>query len=220
VTSSQAVFFVLAAIAVVSGLNVVLRRNPVHSAIFLAFTIVCLAGIFVLLNAEFIAATEVVVYAGAIIVLFLFTMMLLDVRSGMLAHQFQNQTGVAVPVAILMLVCLLGVALGVVNITGLPAANISAAQAAQLGSVQNLGQELYTNFLLPFELASLVLTVGLVGAIGLAGRADEDSEESERLADAEKFDALMRAHEGSILEPEEGAPVAHAIPSPAAAGEG
>src|SRR5581483_9112658 len=126
-------FIVLAAIAVVSGLNVILRRNPVHSAIFLAFTILCLAGIFVLLNSEFIAATEVIIYAGAIIVLFLFTMMLLDVRSGMMARQFQSQSGVAAPVAVLILVCLLGVALGVINISGVPAANLTEASAAQLG---------------------------------------------------------------------------------------
>lgn len=208
-TASVAVFIVLAAVAVVSGLNVILRRNPVHSAIFLAFTILCLAGIFVLLNAEFIAASEVIIYAGAIIVLFLFTMMLLDVRSGMLAHQFQDQTGVAAPVAILILVCLLGVAIGVVNVTGVPGSTMTAAQAAQLGSVQNLGQQLYSNYLLPFELASLVLTVGLVGAIGLAGRGAEDREEQERLQEAEKFDALIRSKEGGTLEPEEPVAAGH-----------
>lgn len=201
-TASTAVFIILAAIAVVSGLNVILRRNPVHSAIFLAFTIICLAGIFVLLNAEFIAATEVIIYAGAIIVLFLFTMMLLDVRSGMMSHQFQNQTGIAAPVAILILVCILGVAFGALTIAA-PASTISAAQAAQLGSVQNLGNELYRNFLLPFELASLVLTVGLVGAIGLAGRRMEDVEERERIAEAQEFDAMIRSTEGGKLEPEE-----------------
>src|SRR5579864_8565363 len=109
-TASVAIFIILAAIAVVSGLNVILRRNPVHSAIFLAFVILCLAGIFVLLNSEFIAAIEVVIYAGAIIVLFLFTMMLLDVRGAMLTHQFQDQYRVALPVALLVLVCLLGAA--------------------------------------------------------------------------------------------------------------
>ena len=208
-TASTAVFIVLAAIAVVSGLNVIFRRNPVHSAIFLAFTIICLAGIFVLLNAEFIAATEVIIYAGAIIVLFLFTMMLLDVRGGMMAKQLQRQTGVAAPVAILILACLLGVAIGVINVSGIPAAKITTAQAAQLGSVQNLGQELYSNFLLPFELASLVLTVGLVGAIGLAGRGAEDKEEMERLADAETFDAHIRETEGGTLEPEEPVAAGH-----------
>ncbi|HEX6511779.1 MAG TPA: NADH-quinone oxidoreductase subunit J [Chloroflexota bacterium] len=206
-TAPEVVFIVLAAVAVVSGLNVILRRNPVHSAIFLAFTILCLAGIFVLLNAEFIAAVEVIVYAGAIIVLFLFTMMLLDVRGAMRLQQFQKQSGVATPVAVLVLACLLAVALGVSSISGSPARNISTAEAAQLGSVQNLGQQLYSNFLLPFELASLVLTVGLVGAIGLAGRGAEDLEEQERLADAEQFDAAIRAHEGGTLEPEEGAAV-------------
>jgi NADH-quinone oxidoreductase subunit J len=208
VTAPVAVFSALAAVAVISGLNVILRRNPVHSAIFLAFTIICLAGIFVLLNAEFIAATEVIVYAGAIIVLFLFTMMLLDIRGGMLAHQFQSQAGVAAPMAILLLICLLGVAIGVFHFSFVPAASISAAKAAQLGSVQNLGQELYSNFLLPFELASLVLTVGLVGAISLAGRRVEDQEEAERMVDAQVFDAEIRARESGTLEPEEEEPVA------------
>ncbi|MGH2518530.1 MAG: NADH-quinone oxidoreductase subunit J family protein, partial [Chloroflexota bacterium] len=145
--SSTAIFIILAAIAVVSGLNVIFRRNPVHSAVFLAFTIVCIAGMFILLNAEFIAAIEVLIYAGAIIVLFLFTMMLLDIRGGMQARQLQLQAPVAIPVAILILVCLVGVAVGTLQVTGLPASTISVAQAAQIGSVQNLGQALYSDFL-------------------------------------------------------------------------
>lgn len=208
-TAETAVFIVLAAVAVVSGLNVILRRNPVHSAIFLAFTILCLAGIFVLLNAEFIAATEVVVYAGAIIVLFLFTMMLLDVRGGMSTHQFQSQFRIAAPIVVLVLACLLGVAIGTINISGLPPSSIGAAQAAELGSVQNLGQQLYSNFLLPFELASLVLTVGLVGAIGLAGRGEEDVEEQQRIEEANQFDAFIRSTEGGELEPEEPVAAGH-----------
>jgi NADH-quinone oxidoreductase subunit J len=209
-TAETAIFIILAAVAVVSGLNVILRRNPVHSAIFLAFTILCLAGIFVLLNAEFIAATEVVVYAGAIIVLFLFTMMLLDIRGGMSTNQFQKQLPLAAPIVVLVLACLLGVAIGTINISGLPASSISAAAAAQLGSVQNLGQQLYSNFLLPFELASLVLTVGLVGAIGLAGRGEEDVEERERIEDAEQFDTFIRSTQGGELEPEEPVAAGHA----------
>jgi len=208
-TAQAIVFIILAAIAVVSGLNVILRRNPVHSAIFLALVILCLAGMFVLLNAEFIAAAEVIIYAGAIIVLFLFTMMLLDVHAGMRTSQLQLQAPVAIPVAVLILLCLAGVAVGTFQISGAQAANISTAQAAQIGSVQNLGQELYSNFLLPFELASLVLTVGLVGAIGLAGRGDEDREERQRITEAAEFDAEMRQEGSRELEPEEELAGAH-----------
>ncbi|MBV9121054.1 MAG: NADH-quinone oxidoreductase subunit J [Chloroflexi bacterium] len=208
-TAPMVVFVILAAIAVVSGLNVILRRNPVHSAIFLALVILCLAGIFVILNAEFIAATEVVIYAGAIIVLFLFTMMLLDVRAGMQTRQLQIQAPVAIPVAVLILVCLLGVAVGTLQVSGVAPSKLNAAQAAQLGSVQNLGQELYSNFLLPFELASLVLTVGLVGAIGLAGRGAEDREERERIEEAADFDAEIREEDEGELEPEEDLVGAH-----------
>lgn len=201
--AETAIFIVLAAIAVVSALNVIFRRNPVHSAIFLALVIVCLAGIFILLNAEFIAAIEVVIYAGAIIVLFLFTMMLLDVRGGMMTRQLQAQSPIAIPVAILLLACVVGVGVGTLQVTGLAGSTISTAQAAQIGSVQNLGQELYSHFLLPFELASLVLTVGLVGAIGLAGRGAEDTAEQERIMDAAEYDADVREDEGGELEAEE-----------------
>ncbi|MDE3076910.1 MAG: NADH-quinone oxidoreductase subunit J [Chloroflexota bacterium] len=193
--ASTAIFIVLSAVAVVSALNVIFRRNPVHSAVFLAMTIVSIAGMFILLNSEFIAAIEVIVYAGAIIVLFLFTMMLLDIRGGMTSRQLQSQFKLALPVALLLLVAVGAVAVGTVNLSGLPPANISAQQAALLGSVQNLGQELYSNFLLPFELASLVLTVGLVGAIGLAGRGIEDAGELERIQEAEEFDADIKAEE-------------------------
>ncbi|MGH2469819.1 MAG: NADH-quinone oxidoreductase subunit J family protein [Chloroflexota bacterium] len=208
--SSTAIFIILAAIAVVSGLNVIFRRNPVHSAVFLAFTIVCIAGMFILLNAEFIAAIEVLIYAGAIIVLFLFTMMLLDIRGGMAGRQLQGQYKIALPVAILLLVALGAVAIGTVQLTGLPAANVSSAAAAQVGSVQNLGQELYSHFLLPFEVASLVLTVGLVGAIGLAGRGPEDAGEAERVKDAAAFDAELREAEqvGEMHIPEDILPAA------------
>ena len=209
-TASQVVFIILAAVAVVCGLNVILRRNPVHSAIFLALVILCLAGMFVLLNSEFIAASEVIIYAGAIIVLFLFTMMLLDVRTGMQTRQLQLQAPVAIPIAVLILACLVGVAVGTLQVSGLPAAGISAAQAATVGSVQNLGQELYSNYLLPFELASLVLTVGLVGAIGLAGRGAEDTEERERITEAAEFDADVRDEEPGELEPEDEPAAVHA----------
>ncbi|MHB8619784.1 MAG: NADH-quinone oxidoreductase subunit J family protein [Chloroflexota bacterium] len=208
--AETAIFIVLAAIAVVGALNVILRRNPVHSAVFLAFTIVSLAGIFILLNAEFIAAIEVIIYAGAIIVLFLFTMMLLDVRGGMMTRQFTGQSPLALPVVLLVLIAVGAVAASTANIAGLPPSNISAQAAAQIGSVQNLGQQLYSNFLLPFEIASLILTVGLVGAIGLAGRRVEDTEERERMDEALLFDAEMRADEDEPLDLEtEPAPGAH-----------
>lgn len=201
-SGGEAVFAALAAIAIVSALNVILRRNPVHSAIFLSLVIVSLAGMFVLLNAEFIAAVEVIIYAGAIIVLFLFTMMLLDVRGGMQVRQLQRQAPVAVPMVILLGLALVGVAIGTANVSGAAPTRISAVEAAEMGSVQNLGQELYSNFLLPFELASIVLTIGLVGAIGLAGQGDQDEEELERIADAVEFDQDVREEEGGVLDPE------------------
>ncbi|HEX6907073.1 MAG TPA: NADH-quinone oxidoreductase subunit J, partial [Terriglobales bacterium] len=117
-------FSVFAVIAVAGALNLLIQRHPISSALSLIVVMGSLAVEYLLLGAEFVAAIQVIIYAGAIIVLFLFTMMLLDVRGGMMAHQFQSQTGVAAPVAILILVCLLGTAFGALNIAGVPAKNL------------------------------------------------------------------------------------------------
>lgn len=160
-------FLVLAFIAIVTAVLVVMQRNPVHSAIFLMLTVFAVAGVFVLAGAEFLAAIQIIIYAGAIIVLFLFTMMLLDLREVMRTRQTDPQRWVAIPLAVLLLIEFAVIGTSTFNPPQGP--NPIDAVARQ-GNTQVFGLVLYRDFLLPFEVASLVLLLAVIGAIALAGR--------------------------------------------------
>ena len=166
-TGSEIIFYFLATVATLMALGVVLARNPIHSALFLVIAFLNVAGIFVLLGAEFLAAVQVIVYTGAILVLFLFVIML--VRPEDLAELGQGgriQT---------VLAWLLGAALlaeiATVIVTGIVQGQrgaIDAQAVAQVGgNTQALGRFLYSEYLLPFEAASLVLLVATISAIVL-----------------------------------------------------
>lgn len=158
-------FYVLASLAVLSGLMVVTRKNPVHAAMFLVFAFFCVAGIYVTLSAEFLAAVQVLVYAGGIVVLFLFVIMLVPLQTGI--QRLPVRRGAAA----LLLVALLGVT--VVTIYGRAAASemSMAVQADRaMGNIEAVGTELYTRYLLPFEVASVLLLVAMIGAVVLARR--------------------------------------------------
>ena len=161
-------FYLLAAISVLAAGGVVFAKNPVHSAIFLVLTLFNTAGIFVMLGAEFLAAAQVIVYAGAALVLMLFLLMLVDPqalpeRSG--GHPVQRTVG-----PLLGLILFLEVAAAIANraMVG-EAGNATPENIAFVGgSTQAVGNVLFTQYLLPFEIVSLVLLVGVVGAIVLA----------------------------------------------------
>ena len=167
--STEAVFYLLAGAAVVSALLCIVQRNPVASALWLVSTMFALAAIYVLLNAQFIAAIQVLVYAGAVMVLFLFVIMLLDVR---------QEEGAPLRVGRLQL--LLGTGGGAALLLLLWAA-LAAAPEGEIGpppplpreNTQALGHLLFTRYLLPFELTSLILLVAMVGALILAKRKVE-----------------------------------------------
>ncbi len=162
-------FLVLSFIAVVTAVMVVIQRNPVHSAIFLMFTVFSVAGVFVLAGAEFLAAIQIVIYAGAIIVLFLFTMMLLDLREVMRSRLTDPQKWVAIPLAVLLLMEV--AVIGSSTVTTAPQGQYSIEAVTRMGgNTQVFGKVLYYDFLLPFEVASLVLLLAIIGAIALAGR--------------------------------------------------
>ncbi|MBM3833330.1 MAG: NADH-quinone oxidoreductase subunit J [Verrucomicrobia bacterium] len=159
-------FYFFAALTLLFGVLVVVNpfsRNPITSAMFLVLTIASMAGLFVLLHAFFLAAVQVLVYAGAVIVLFLFVIMLLDVkeeerRKLKLAGLI---TGVAAVAAVL------GIFLKVFSLgrTGLAA---NAAAAPLEGGTAPLGKLLFTEYLLPFEILSVLLLVAMVGVILLS----------------------------------------------------
>ncbi len=158
-------FLIFAAFALGCGLMTVANpfsRSPVASALFLVLTMVWLAGLFVLLHAYFIAAVQILVYAGAVMVLFLFVIMLLDLREEEL--RTWNRFGVAA--GVFSVVALLGVT-ALTILRSVPA----AGAAPQLeGSTHALGAMLFRQYLLPFEGVSIVLLVAMIGVILLSKR--------------------------------------------------
>jgi NADH-quinone oxidoreductase subunit J len=164
VTAGQITFWILALMAVASAAGVVLRRNPIHSALFLVVHLATLAAFFLKMRAEFLATAQVIVYAGAIAVLFVFAIMvLIPGREETGPDPLRSQRLLAVPVAGLLLV-LLAVMLRSTLFSGAEPAT------AVPGGVTTIGRALFTDYLFPFEVTSVLLLVALVGVIALAKR--------------------------------------------------
>ena len=164
-----AVFVVFAVAALVGSAGVVLARRPVHAALFLVLTLFCMAVFFVMQNADFLAAVQVIVYAGAVVVLFLFVIMLLGVESeDILEEPLPAQRPLAVVVGLAMISGLLLVA-GALQPTG---ASTQRGQitGGDLSNVEKVARSLFTTFLWPFEITSVLLVIAVVGAIVLARR--------------------------------------------------
>jgi NADH-quinone oxidoreductase subunit J len=161
------VFIVLAPLSVVTALGMVLSRNAVYSALLLVVNFFCLAGFYVLLEAQFVAAVQVIVYAGAIMVLFLFVLMLLGVGNEVaIKEQLRGQRPAAVLLTLGLLVAIVGaLASGVFG-----AAPASLAAANQGGNVQAVGRLLFTRYTFAFETAGVLLVVAAVGALVLGKR--------------------------------------------------
>jgi NADH-quinone oxidoreductase subunit J len=165
------IFWVFSAIAVVSALLCVTRRNPIASALWLVLTMFSLAGIFVLLDAHFIGAMQVLVYAGAIMVLFLFVIMLLNVgRSetsdlpGWLGHVVMLVIGGILAVELWAMTRIVPV-----DDLRLPAGTLQRLTDQQ-GAVQVISGPLFRDYLVPFEITSVLLLAAVVGAVVLAKR--------------------------------------------------
>jgi NADH-quinone oxidoreductase subunit J len=166
------VFDILAIIAVIAGAGVVVARNPVHSAMALVVTFVNLAGIFVLLRAEFLAAVQIIVYTGAILVIVLFVVMLVnqdDLPEFHGGRPLQRIFGLLIG---LMLLGEVAAAVLTRTVVGQPGPWTPEAVAAAGGNVQVLGQFMYTGWVLPIQTIAIVLLVGTIGALVLA-RPDE-----------------------------------------------
>jgi len=164
-----ALFIVLAMGTVVTAILVVVQRNPVASAIYLIITFFCLAGIYLLLNAPFIAVIQVLVYAGAIMVLFLFVIMLLNLEKEkklITRHRLQKVLGVFLGI---ILLAQIGMIFNSVLLEG-SKGNFPPEQVAALGNTEVVARLLFTDYLLPFEITSVLLLVAIIGAIVLAKR--------------------------------------------------
>jgi NADH-quinone oxidoreductase subunit J len=167
------VFYALAAVLLFAGIRVITTRNPVYAALNLVLAFFTAAGIWLLLEAEFLAIALVLVYVGAVMVLFLFVVMMLDINLDKLREGFWNALPVALPVGGLMAVEMVMI-VGVKNF-GADKVAAPAAKAADYSNTAELGRVLYTDYLLTFELASVVLLVAIVAAIALTLRERRES---------------------------------------------
>ena len=162
----QATFYALAAIAISSAVMVITRRNPVHSAIFLIMTLLSVGLLFLQLQAEFMAAVQIIVYIGGIMVLFLFVIMLVSVDVTVRQVRFNRQWIIGGAASVAMLILFGGAILKGKDAFRLPD---SPPEAAQI-TVEQIGQSLFQNYMLPFEIASLLLLVAMVGAVLMGKR--------------------------------------------------
>ena len=165
------VFYFLAVIMVFAALRVITARNPVHAALFLVLTFFNAGGLWLLLQAEFLAITLVMVYVGAVMVLFLFVVMMIDIDFDKLREGFWKHLPVAGTVAVITMA-------EMALILTSPEVNLSqygagADVAADYSNVKDLGRQIYTVYLYPFELAAVLLLVAIVAAIALTMRKNK-----------------------------------------------
>jgi len=159
------VFYILSAILLLAGLRVITARNPVHAALALVLAFFTAAGLWMLLQAEFLAITLVLVYIGAVMVLFLFVVMMLDINLEELRKGFWSYLPAGLLVGGLMVVEMFMVLKG--KDWGLAE---PAAKAADYSNTKELGRLLYTDYVYPFELAAVLLVVAMIAAIVLTHR--------------------------------------------------
>ena len=154
-------FYFLSFVAILSALLVVFSKNPVYSVLYLIITFFAIAGHYILLNAQFLAAVHIIVYAGAIMVLFLYVIMLLNLNRDTEPHKSNLLKFAATICAGLLMIVLVG------SLKGTELIAKSTSTSSDIGLVKNLGKILFTDFLLPFEIASVLLLVAMVGAVML-----------------------------------------------------
>jgi NADH-quinone oxidoreductase subunit J len=159
-----AFFYIFAALTLLCGILVVANpftRNPVTSAMFLVLTIVSMAGLFVLLHAFFLAAVQVLVYAGAVMVLFVFVIMLLDLKE----EERRHVKMIGLISGVLAVACIAVIVIMTINHSSL---GVGLAAPTVDGSTRQIGERLFTRFALPFEVLSLLLLVAMMGTILLS----------------------------------------------------
>ena len=162
--ATQFFFYLLAGLAIASGVVVITRKNPVHSALALILTLLSLAGLYLMLYAPFVAGVQIILYVGGIMVLFLFVIMLVNIERSQREKAFNQQwiAGVLAAVA-------LGALFITIYVKGqalFPAAPMKLPLEGQ--NTQKVGEMLYSNYMFPFEIASLLLLVAIIGAVVMA----------------------------------------------------
>ena len=167
---SPILFWLFAIVSVVSAVLMITVKNPVRCALFLVTTFICIAAFYILLSAQFIAAVQIIVYAGAIMVLFLFVIMLLNIGA---PEALREKGGIQPQIAVVLGVIFLLALLGSQSLLALNTPPVPATVYEPMGTVQAIGLNLYnpaSPWLFPFEITSILLLVATVGAIILAKR--------------------------------------------------
>ena len=167
--AQQIVFIVFATIAVASALNILIQRNPLYSALSLIGTLLSLSALYMTVRAQFIAAIQIVVYAGAIMVLFVFVIMLLNVPKSQ--PEVEKQKGLrllAIPFAGVLIAEMFFVLRPIRPIALPPIPAVNPEQA--IGTTWSIGTALFSDYLLPFEVTSVLILMAVVGAMVLARR--------------------------------------------------
>jgi NADH-quinone oxidoreductase subunit J len=163
------VFYMFAALIVFAALRVITSRNPVHAVLFLVLAFISSAGIWLLLEAEFLAITLVLVYVGAVMVLFLFVVMMLDINLVQLRKDFWRWLPFGAALAALM-------AFEMIWVLGSTESGKAAVKhAADYSNTKELGRLIYTDYVYPFELAAVLLLIAMVAAIALTLRRRKDA---------------------------------------------
>ncbi|HJZ63980.1 MAG TPA: NADH-quinone oxidoreductase subunit J [Candidatus Acidoferrum sp.] len=158
------IFFVLAGLAIIGAVNLVWQKHPIHSALSLIVVMVCLAGLYLLMGAEFVAAVQIIVYGGAIMVLFIFVIMLLNAGEEERTDFSKIAKFVGLPLALALTA---SIAAAVVK----PAAGLAnATQVAIPKATEQISTMLFKEFVYPFELTSFLILVAIMGALVLAQR--------------------------------------------------
>ena len=163
-------FYLFGALLLGSALLVVVVRNPVHAALFLVLAFVTAAGLWMLLYAEFLAITLVLVYVGAVMVLFLFVVMMLDINIDLLREGFWRNAPLAALVGLLM-----AFEMAALLLRGSKGAAAASAPPANYSNTKALGSVLYTDYVFPFELAAVILLVAIVAAIAVTLRSRKET---------------------------------------------
>ena len=158
-------FYIFAALTVFGSIIVVSHKNPVASAISMVLTFFFTAVLFILLRAQFIAAIQVLVYAGAIIVLFLFTVMFLNIKEE--ALQFDTGNIAKKITFLIIIMAVVGYFASRLTVNMVPAAEVPDS----FGTVESVGRILFTDYLLPFELTSVLIVVAIIGVVSIARRS-------------------------------------------------
>lgn len=160
-------FGYFAAALVVLSLLIITRRNPVHSVLWMLVMFFHIAGLYLLLNAEFLAAVQLILYAGAVLVLFLFVVMMLNLKEELTGERFSDAWPLGLSVGAIIFVLMI---VGMGKFVPGPAGQYTIEVIKSETHTKAIGKLLYTEYLFPFEIASLILLIAIVGAIVLAKR--------------------------------------------------